>query len=86
MYPRPAGQGAGSVVGAGVDAARLSAELPSERQSVERLLWCSLSPQVSHQTRRFWDNVLSPICGRHQLKVSFFNRLLGYRKPNLREY
>ena len=85
MYPRAAGQGAGSGVGSGVDATRLFAELPSKRQAVERLPWCSLSPQVRHQTRRFWD-ILSPICGRHRLKVGFFNRLLDYRKPNLREY
>jgi len=37
MYPRYAGQGAGTGVGAGVAATRFSAELPSKRQAVEKL-------------------------------------------------
>ena len=36
MYPRHAGQGDGNGVGAGVAATRLSAELPSKRQAVEK--------------------------------------------------
>src|SRR5215211_5144740 len=56
---------------------------PRRGQPVEKLLLCTLSPQVGHQIRQFWG-VWCRICGRNELNADFFNRLGCSRKFALR--
>ena len=45
-------------------------------QRVEKLPSCRLSPQIGHQTRRFWG-YSSAILGRNELGADFFNKLVN---------
>jgi hypothetical protein len=47
-------------------------------QLVEKLPWFTLSHHMGHEIRRF-GTFSSPICGRYQLNVDFFNRLVSSR-------
>jgi hypothetical protein len=61
----------------------LFALLPRRGQPVEKLPWRRFSPQIRHQTRRFWG-IWCPICGRYEPNTDFFNRLGCSRKFGLR--
>ena len=53
-------------------------------KAVENLPWRPLSPEIGHQTNRFWG-FPSPISGRYQLDIDFFNSapwpLPGHQNP-----
>ena len=53
--------------------------MPRREQAVEKLPWCPLSPQIGHQTHRFWD-VFDPFVVVKRTDADFFNRLGNSRK------
>jgi hypothetical protein len=52
----------------------VSLDVDEFTQRVEKPPWCPLSPEIGHQTHRFWGS-WSLICGRDQLDADFFNTL-----------